>query len=85
MGIRNPQKHAANLKRFGQGKRARWMAANKVSPAMVNIARGLLMTSPRAQEPSWRAITKMVGILKLNIKPGAHGYRPWRSYHSVTV
>lgn len=74
------EKHLANLKKFGNGKRRKWMRNNKITQQQFDIAEGLLMTGPRSQRPTFRAIQKMLGILRSKIKPGPHGYRPWRAY-----
>jgi hypothetical protein len=46
------------------GKRQRWLRANGVSGAQVEVARLMLMTGERAQHPTWRAVRKMIGRLR---------------------
>lgn len=59
---------------------ARWLARNEFSAQQYNIARGLLMTGPRSQEPSFKAIKKILLYLRSGKKMDVNDRRlPWRA------
>lgn len=63
----------------------KWLKANKVSGQQFAIAQGMLMTGPKSTPPSWRAIRKMIGLLR-NKRVGqadSGTRRSWRTYRSV--
>ena len=68
---------------INNGRMNRWLRDNKFTGLQVEVARTLLMSGPRAQAPSWRAIRKTLGRLRRNDKPGPHGYGSWRDARAV--
>lgn len=58
----------------------KWLARK---PQQFSIAEGLLMTGPKSQPPTFRAIRKMIGRLRRGDKPGSNGWSPWRSAKRV--
>lgn len=67
--------------------RARWLHDNKIPLTDYYLARAMLMTGPRAQEPSWKAIRKTIGRIKRGDLARAIKNKttlgPWRAARSV--
>lgn len=61
------------------GRYARWRLKHKITGKEIADAIDLLMTGPRAQTPTYRAIRKMIFRLRRGDRPGAFGWSPWRS------
>jgi len=61
----------------------KWLHANQFVASDWTMAEGMLMSSPRAQRPSGRAVKKMLGRLMRGDEPAAHGWSSWRKARAV--
>lgn len=66
---------------------AKWLSDNKFTAKEYDMCRTLLMTGPRAQHPTWRAIRKTLGRWKRgDVALAAKRKQPlssWRAARSV--
>lgn len=65
------------------GRWSRWLVVNKVTGTELADAREALMSGPRAQQPTWRAVRKMIARFRNGELPGDFGWSPWRSAKRV--
>ncbi len=59
----------------GIGKRQAFWKHNPELRPLYSVAVGLLMTSPRAQKPTWRAVVKTMKRIKSSPGILMHGFR----------